>query len=115
MTGAQLDDLGGLPVDRDAPVFQAPWEAQAFAMAVHLQEQGLFSKGDWAQALGRSIATAQARGDPDRGDTYFQHWLDALEALVISKGLASHELLEKHREEALSRYRARHEHRHDHD
>ena len=35
-----------------------------------------------------AIRRAQAAGDPDHGDTYYRHWLDALETLVISRGLA---------------------------
>lgn len=65
----------GMPVDADGPVFHAPWQAQAFAMVVQLQEQGLFSAGEWAEQLGHCITAAQARGDADLGDTYYDHWL----------------------------------------
>ena len=33
----------GIPRNRDGPVFRAPWEAQAFALAVALHERGLFT------------------------------------------------------------------------
>lgn len=82
-------DLPGLPQDEDGPVFTAPWQAQAFAMTLALHERGLFSWGEWAQALSQAIARAQAAGDPDLGDTYYRHWLDALETLLQAKGLAS--------------------------
>ena len=39
-------------------------------------------------ALAAAITRAQAAGDPDLGATYYRHWLDALESLVIAKGLA---------------------------
>lgn len=80
-----LDGLAELPRDDDGPVFREPWEAQAFAMAVKLHEQGLFTWPEWAEALSASIAEAQASGDPDLGDTYYRHWLAALEALVVRK------------------------------
>ena len=80
-------DLPGLPQDDAGPVFSAPWQAQAFAMTLALHERGLFSWGEWAQALSQAIARAQ--GDPDLGDTYYHHWLDALETLLQAKGLAS--------------------------
>lgn len=84
----KLPDLPGLPQDADGPVFAAPWQAQAFAMTLALHERGLFSWSEWAQALSAAIARAQAQGDPDLGDTYYRHWLDALETLLQAKGLA---------------------------
>ena len=83
-----LHGLAGLPKDADGPVFSAPWQAQAFAMTLALHERGLFSWTEWAQALSQAIARAQAAGDPDLGDTYYRHWLDALETLLLAKGLA---------------------------
>ncbi len=82
-------DLPGLPQDDAGPVFSAPWQAQAFAMTLALHERGLFSWSEWAQALSQAITRAQASGDPDLGDTYYRHWLDALETLLQAKGLAS--------------------------
>src|SRR5947209_7539165 len=85
-------DLSALPLfprDAEGPVFREPWEAQAFALAVQLQERGLFAWDEWAEALGSEIAAAQKCGDPDLGDTYYRHWLSALERLVVAKGAAS--------------------------
>lgn len=81
-------DLPGLPQDDRGPVFRAPWEAQAFALALALHERGAFTWTEWAAALTEAIRRAQAAGDPDLGNTYYRHWLDALEQLVIRKGLA---------------------------
>ena len=85
--------LPGQPRDMSGPVFREPWEAQAFAMTLALHERGLFTWNEWAQALAREIAAAQAAGDPDRGDTYYRHWLAALEKLVAAKGVSSIEEL----------------------
>jgi len=71
------------------PVFAEPWQAQAFAMAVSLHRRGLFTWREWADTLAQEIAAAQAAGDADRGDTYYQHWLAALERLVVAKGASS--------------------------
>jgi len=71
------------------PVFAEPWQAHAFALVLALQERGLFGAREWADALARAIAAAQAAGDADRGDTYYHHWLAALEALVLAKGAGS--------------------------
>ena len=80
-----LEALPDIPVDRDGPVFREPWEAQAFAMAVKLHESGLFTWNEWAAALSAEIESAQRDGDPDLGDTYYRHWLKALEGLVLAK------------------------------
>ena len=82
--------LVGLPRDdRGDPVFREPWQAQAFAIAVRLSEAGHFTWTEWAAALAEQIRVAQAAGDPDLGDTYYRHWLAALEQLVAAKGLVS--------------------------
>jgi nitrile hydratase accessory protein len=54
-----------------------------------LQDEGLFTPSEWSEALGAEIRRAQAAGDPDTGDTYYHHWLGALEALVAEKNLVS--------------------------
>src|ERR1700739_1397152 len=70
-------------------VSREPWEAQAFAMTLALHERGLFSWPEWAEALAAQIAAAQAAGDADLGDTYYRHWLTALEKIVAAKGASS--------------------------
>ena len=86
--------LPGFPhADDEAPIFAEPWQAQAFAMVLSLHQRGLFTWPEWAQALGAQIASAQAHGDADLGDTYYQHWLAALEAIVASKGAATRDEL----------------------
>ena len=80
---------GGGMSDDVAPPFDAPWQAQAFALALTLHERGVFTWVEWAEALSQQIAAAQAGGDADLGDTYYRHWLAALESLVATKGLSS--------------------------
>ena len=69
------------PRDEDGRVFREPWEAQAFAMTLALQQRGLFTAAEWSAALGEEIKRAQAAGDPDTGETYYRHWMAALERL----------------------------------
>ena len=83
----------GGPMDGGEPVFREPWEAQAFALVVSLHRQGLFTWPEWAAALSAQIKAAQAGGDADHGDTYYRHWLAALERIVASKGASSAEEL----------------------
>ncbi len=79
--------LPGIPLDEEGPVFQAPWEAQAFAMTLALYEKGLFTWTEWAESLSQTITQAQASGDPDTGENYYEHWLAALERIVTEKKL----------------------------
>jgi nitrile hydratase accessory protein len=76
-----------IPCDAEGPVFREPWEAQAFAMALALHERKLFTWPEWAATLGDEIKKAQAAGDPDTGETYYLHWLNALERIVREKGV----------------------------
>ncbi len=84
-----LEALPALPRDEEGPVFREPWEAHAFAMAVRLSEAGIFTWAEWAETLGAEITAARERGEPDLGDTYYRHWLSALETLVARKGLVA--------------------------
>jgi nitrile hydratase accessory protein len=88
----------GIPRDDGGPVFREPWHAQAFAMALHLHDRGLFKWPEWAAILGEEIKKAQAAGDPDLGDTYYHHWLATLERIVAEKGLADARTLARTRD-----------------
>ena len=48
-----------LPRDEGGPVFNEPWEAQAFALAVKLSEQGYFTWKEWAAALAEELKAIQ--------------------------------------------------------
>jgi nitrile hydratase accessory protein len=87
-----------IPQSENGPVFREPWEAQAFALALSLHERGLFTWKEWTATLGEEIKKAQAAGDPDTGETYYHHWLAALERIVAAKGLADGATLARTRE-----------------
>lgn len=76
----KLSDSERLPKDADGPVFDEPWEAQAFAIAVQLNEAGVFGWSEWAETLG-----AELNAHPLR--PYYESWLAALEKLVEAKGV----------------------------
>jgi nitrile hydratase accessory protein len=71
--------------------FAEPWEAEAFALAVQLQERGAFTPEEWSQALGAEIAKA-----PEQ--PYYRNWLAALETLVADKQLADAGTLRRYAE-----------------
>jgi len=80
--------LPSLPKDAGGPVFAEPWQAQAFALAVRLSEEGHFTWKEWAETLAGELRAAADRGEPDDGSRYYEHWLAALERLVVKKGLS---------------------------
>lgn len=102
-----LSETPLLPHDEGGPTFAEPWEATAFSLAVNLQKQGVFTWKEWCKALNVQILHAQSEGDLDRGDTYYHHWLAALEKMVADKNVASHNTLSA----ALEDWRAADEHR----
>ena len=71
-----------------AAQFKAPWEAQVFALVVQLGDRRFFTWKEWADTLGAVIREANLAGDPDLGDTYYEHWMRALERLMREKGIA---------------------------
>jgi nitrile hydratase accessory protein len=95
--GAGLAAVAGAPHDGAEPVFNAPWEAQAFALAVALSERGAFTWKEWAATLAEVIGEARARGESDTGERYYEHWLAALERIVARIGLVDDALLERRR------------------
>jgi nitrile hydratase accessory protein len=100
-----LAALPRLPRDEGGPVFREPWEAQAFALAVNLSEQGHFTWKEWAAALAGELKAASDRGEPDDGSHYYEHWLATLERLVIAKGLSDPAALLERKEAWADAYR----------
>jgi nitrile hydratase accessory protein len=96
---AALREVAPLPRDDSGPVFAAPWQAQAFALAVHLHAKGLFSWSQWAEALAAEIRAAGAAED---GWRYYELWLSALEKIVAARGATDGRELHQ-RAEAWSR------------
>ncbi|SDQ31080.1 nitrile hydratase accessory protein [Pseudovibrio sp. Tun.PSC04-5.I4] len=87
MNSPNLSVLPAIILQDDKPVFNEPWEAQAFAMAVNLHQNGAFGWDEWASALSFEIHSGVER-------SYYQHWLSALEKLVSDKSLTTRADLE---------------------
>lgn len=90
-----LQCVPSIPRDDEGPVFSEPWEAEVFAMTLSMHEQGAFTWKEWAALLSESIRTAQQQGDPDLGDTYYSHWLTALEHMIVHKHIGSRSQLDQ--------------------
>lgn len=105
MSQPDFSDLPAIPRDPGGPVFAEPWQAQAFALAVRLSEQGHFTWKEWAAALAGELKAAADRGDPDDGSRYYEHWLAALERLVAEKALADRAAMLARKEAWADAYR----------
>lgn len=86
-------------------MFAEPWQAQAFALAVRLSDQGHFTWKEWAATLASELKAAADRGEPDDGSRYYEYWLAALERLVTAKGLTDGGALAKRKEAWTDAYR----------
>ena len=75
------------------PVFGAPWHAQAFALAVHLNARGVFTWTDWTEIFGAVLAEHRLDRALDGGDDYFLAWIEALERICAARGLAEADAL----------------------
>lgn len=105
VTAERLAGLPRIPRDESGPVFAEPWQAQAFALAVRLSEQGYFTWKEWADGLAAELKAAEDRGEPDDGSRYYDHWLAVLERLVTSKGLTDRVALTQRKEAWADAYR----------
>ena len=76
-----------VPGDEAGPKFDAPWQAQAFAIVVRLNRAGHFGWDEWVRVLSREIAHSPARAGESENDTYYRQWLAALEQIVVARGL----------------------------
>ena len=98
-TPGVLDAVPSLPRDENGPVFGAPWQAQAFAIAVALNEAGLFAWPEWTAIFSQEIGKAGSDTSPDPGEPedhnerYYLCWLAALERIVAEKGAATPQAL----------------------
>jgi nitrile hydratase accessory protein len=104
-TAEHVAALPRLPRETGGPVFAEPWQAQAFALAVKLCEEGHFTSSEWAATLGAELKAAEARRETDDGSRYYHHWLAALERLVKAKGLINTAALEARKQAWADAYR----------
>jgi nitrile hydratase accessory protein len=68
----------------DAPTFDAPWQARAFAIAVAITDESAADGLRWAEFQDRLVDEI----DADDGEAaYYRQWLAALERLLIERDL----------------------------
>jgi nitrile hydratase accessory protein len=85
--------------------FAEPWQAEALALSIALQETGHVTLSEWSDTLSDEIEKARAAGDSADGATYYKHVVAALERLVAEKGLVAVAALDQRRHDWEEAYR----------
>ncbi|MEM9853260.1 MAG: nitrile hydratase accessory protein [Pseudomonadota bacterium] len=71
--------------------FDAPWQAELFALTVALNEAGAFAWSEWTDAFAQRLKATQGEGNA----AFYEAWLKAFESLLVAKGIADHAQLER--------------------
>jgi len=90
-----LDGIPAIPRDHEGVVFNAPWEAKAFAMVVLLHQKGSFTWQEWVDTLSAKIAAVKQAALSGDEPPYYELWLSAAEELLAGKGLCPADELEQ--------------------
>ena len=91
-----------------AKPFDEPWQAQAFALVVALNEAGHLPWDEWAEAFSSTLAASQpndagAVSEPlpqsaEANAVYWRSWLQTLEQLLHARAMVKPLQLTAHRE-----------------
>lgn len=92
--------------NQNESVFQAPWEAHAFALVNQLAAANYCSWSEWTDYLVNEISTVEREAPGSK--TYYEQWVDACEKLLIEKNLLNREAIQTKIAELLSSYSANH-------
>jgi len=108
MTNASSSPLPESLIEQPELVFQAPWEARAFALVNYLAASEHYDWSEWTNYLSREIAAAE----PNSADatSYYEQWVNACEKLLTVKGLLEPESLQRKIAELASEHEAKHQH-----
>ena len=93
-----------IPQNDSGPVFDEPWQAQAFAMTLKLYDEGQFTWPEWAEHLGAEIARKTAESGQVGNESYYQCWLAALENISMNKKLVTFDQLGSRKEQWRQAY-----------
>lgn len=115
MTSPQLDidGPGAPPRSNGELVFSEPWESRAFGLAVTLHDAGAFAWDDFREHLIARIADWERDHPPGECWSYYRCWLQALETVVVERGMVGAEDVGRRAEQLASRP-AGHDQDHDH-
>jgi nitrile hydratase accessory protein len=94
-----MEGPGALPRSNGELIFNEPWEARAFGMAVAMESQGTYQ---WEDFRSRLIKQISQDGQQDAEPEYYQQWFAALEDLAVSFGFVTEEELDRRTQEIAS-------------
>ena len=78
-----MEGLGPINIETTEPVFHAGWERRVFALLWAAGSNGFWNLDEFRHAVERMPAADYL------GTTYYEHWLHALETLLMEKGVVS--------------------------
>jgi nitrile hydratase accessory protein len=81
---ADMQGPAALPRKNGELIFEAPWEARAFGLAVALNEQRRYP---WAEFRSRLEAELAASRERDTPADYYERWLASFETMLVEKGV----------------------------
>ena len=96
--------------DEDSePVFQAPWEARAFALVNQLTTEQVYSWSEWTDRFVEEISAAEAESSSN--SSYYERWVQACEELLLSKGILDIDSIEQRIKDLLIEQENKHDHK----
>lgn len=96
--------------DEDSePVFQAPWEARAFALVNQLTTEQVYSWSEWTDRFVEEISAAEA--ESSNNSSYYERWVQACEKLLLSKGILDIDSIEQRIKDLLIEQENKHDHK----
>ena len=88
---ADMQGPAALPRKNGELVFEAPWEARAFGLAVALTEQRRYTWDEFRPRLEAELGPGPEDGTPS---DYYQRWLASFETILLEKGLLGRDEIE---------------------
>jgi nitrile hydratase accessory protein len=98
----------GMPTEAQELVFNAPWEAKAFAIVNQLTTLEHCTWPEWTQYLSSAIAATE-HAAPD-AVPYYEQWVMACEQLLADKGLLDAQAIDQKMQELVAEKEAEHHH-----
>lgn len=98
-----------LQIDNEL-VFQAPWEARAFAIVNQLANAQEYSWSEWTEQFAEEISTAEH--EPTDKSSYYERWVRTCERLLVTKGILHPLAIEQRIKEILIEHENTMDHTH---
>jgi len=88
-----MDGLGPILTEAGEPVFHDAWEKRAMSLTLLGLADGLYNVDEFRHAIERMAPAEYLQ------TSYYEHWLHALETLMVEKGIVTAEALAARRAE----------------